>query len=258
MLTNYVNYYIIPSIPKMIYFERVLGGRILKKILVLLLMILIVILGIRALGYFGEVEKNKNEKISEEERQLKIEVIEDTSVKMAEELVRRNTMYTRYEKALTSQVELVLLTESGKVDITHDKTPENKWWLDWLIDSYVKLSSEYKLIVTIPIDAIYTSIDENGFVLVKYDESKIYIKSVELLNTVTDSWTAAYGQKYTPKEMVALMNISKQNVYDSANADIDLHYTARQNLETELLRIAHEIGFTSEEIEVCEIKEQAF
>ena len=88
----------------MIYFERVLGGRILKKILVLLLMILIVILGIRALGYFGEVEKNKNEKISEEERQLKIEVIEDTSVKMAEELVRRNTMYTRYEKALTSQV----------------------------------------------------------------------------------------------------------------------------------------------------------
>ena len=78
------------------------------------------------------------------------------------------------------------------------------------------------------------------------------------MNTVTDSWTAAYGQKYTPEEMVALMNIAKQNVYDSANADIDLHYTARQNLETELLRIAHEIGFTSEEIEVCEIKEQAF
>ena len=105
--------------------------------------------------------------MSEEEKQVKIEISEDTSAKLQEEITRRNTMYTRYETTLSNQVELVLITENGKVDIFHDKTPENKWWLDWLIDSYVNLSSDYELILTIPTEAIYTSIDESGFVSVK-------------------------------------------------------------------------------------------
>lgn len=230
----------------------------MRKFLVLLLMILIVILGIRTVSYFSYLHNTKQDKMSEKEKQVRIEIIEDTSAKLQEEITIRNTMYTRYETTLSNKIELVLITENGKVDIFHDKTPENKWWLDWLIDSYVNLSSDYELIVTIPTEAIYTSIDESGFVSVKYDESKIKIKSVELKNTLTDSWTAAYGKRYTPEEIVALINIAKQNVYDSANADVDLHYTARKNLENELLRIAHEIGFTDDEIEICEIKSQVF
>lgn len=227
----------------------------MKKFLVLLLTMLLVLLGGQAWSYYKQAENEKRVQFTEQEKNMQIEVLKNTEEELLAQLEKRRSMVTCYDTLISSKVELLLLTEYGTADLIHDRTPENHWWQDWLIDSYVKISSEYQMIVSIPVEAICISSNDEGHLNVQYDESKITIKSIELSNTIADSWTALFGEFYTPEEIVALTNIAKQNVYNLAINDIAIHQQAKQNLENTLKKFAYEIGFAEEEITIHEIKE---
>lgn len=227
----------------------------MKKFLVLLLMMLVLLFCTQALNYYAQIENGKQVRNTEEDKNIQIDALKTTEEELLVQLEKRRSMVACYDTLISSKTELILLTEQGTIDLMHDKTPENRWWQDWLIDSYVNISSDYQMIISIPTDAIYISSNDEGHLKLQYDESRIVIKSIELSNTVTDSWTALFGKLYTPEEIVALINIAKQNVYNSAVNDVTLHEKAKQNLENTLRKFAYEMGFICEEVIIHEIRE---
>ena len=124
--------------------------------------------------------------------------------------------------AISNEIEIIVYEESGTV-VDNNKTTGGYQWVRNLTKSKVTVKCDYHCIVSIPVSSIkFTNVD--GVVHVSYDKSAIQIKAVEISNIVPIYDKAFLGKKYTNDEILALVQINKDEVYKQINAD-----EARQN-----------------------------
>jgi hypothetical protein len=150
------------------------------------------------------------------------------------------TKAIRLNRSISDQVELILVKEHGSLTISHDKTPGDEWWSEWLISSEIEISIEYNVVVTIPTSCIWAEV-EGTEPVIKYDSTKIEIDSVEITNIVPVETRNLFGETYTPADIAALTLIARDKVFEDASIDSELFLRAKKNLVEEITNKSMEL-----------------
>ena len=136
--------------------------KIIKKVFGILVFVLICASVL--MGY--EYVKYKNREVDE----LKREVQAQNAADLEQELLNKEIENAKnYVKNINNDIALTILRTSGKITLTHDKTPENNAWTEWLFNSDIKVYADYNTAFTIEMNNIQTSISDDATINITYD-----------------------------------------------------------------------------------------
>ena len=108
-----------------------------KKVFHVLLFVILV-LGV-FLGY--QFYKYKNQEVNELKREIQAQDNADLQKELLDKQVENAKNYV---KEVDNNVALTILRTSGKITLSHDKTPANNKWTEWLFNSDIKVYADYK------------------------------------------------------------------------------------------------------------------
>lgn len=218
--------------------------------------ILVLILMIALIGVFYVVQNNSKE------REVQVELLNQEK-KAAQEESRRIAAETEiqklikiqkvraqaecFNKEVQSDIEIVLLKEIGTIPLYHDKSPQNNWYSEWLINSEIHIFADYRAKLTIPAQYIWAEVSEGGEIRVLYDLSKVSIGSVEIFNVSAYTNRGWFGSSYSAEEIVALISVLQDRIYTSVNTFENLQY-AKENLVCYIQDIVKMLNITNVEI----------
>ena len=123
-----------------------------KKVFHVLLFVILV-LGV-FLGY--QFYKYKNQEVNELKREIQAQDNADLQKELLDKQVENAKNYV---KEVDNNVALTILRTSGKITLSHDKTPANNKWTEWLFNSDIKVYADYKTAFTIETKLIQSQID---------------------------------------------------------------------------------------------------
>lgn len=163
----------------------------------------------------------------------------DSTKKMIE---NNSVKVKRIVESISNQVEIVVLNEKGKIEIFHDKTPENNKYIEWMIDSNITLKIYYTAILTINVENIKVSYDEEKDIInIIYDLDKISIRSINIDNILLETSHGIFGQKYSPKEFSTLTFVATNKIKEELCLNDDIKYIAGVNLEKYLKDLSYDL-----------------
>ena len=122
--------------------------RILKG-LIFLLVIFIFFLGYQFIKY-------QNTQVDEKERAIQAQNEADLE---REVLNKQLENAQNYVDSINNDTALTILRTTGKITLSHDKTPENNGWTEWLFNSDIKVYADYNTAFTIEMNDIQTTIN---------------------------------------------------------------------------------------------------
>ena len=183
-------------------------------------------------------KKHELEKLIEKQQILKTD--EDIyKRKLQEEYIK----VERLERNISNKTQLIVLSENGVIDVFHDKTPENNKYIEWLIDSNIRLYVYYTAILSIPTDDIFVFYnEEERKINISYDLDKINVSAINIDNITSENKTSIFGQHYSSREITALTLIATDRVKEEIAKDDGLTVLAKINLETYLRNLAYSMG----------------
>ncbi len=215
--------------------------KIIKKIFGILFITLICI-GI-FLGY--QYIQYKNKEVDEFKRELQAQ----TDADLEEELLNREMENAQnYVKNINNNIALTILRTNGKITLSHDKTPKNNAWTEWLINSDIKVYAQYTTSFTIETNEIETSISDDATVCIKYDEHDIILSSIDITDFTTSENKSIFGSSYKPQQVAAFEQIARNSILESADNEIN-RLQAKKNLESYFTTLANNFNV---KIEVSE------
>ena len=151
--------------------------------------------------------------------------------------------------SINNDVALTILRTSGKITLSHDKTPENNQWLEWLINSDIKVYAEYETAFTIETNMIKTSIDEeSGVVTISYDPDDIKLSFVDIKDISTSNNKSIFGSSYSPSQVAALESIARDDIEKYTDSDSNKRQAAK-NLEMYFSTLSYNYGVTINVVE---------
>lgn len=208
----------------------------------------VVLVGIFVLYLYNDSLKKKiiiNEQTQEQQIQQiqqKEQQKEDVAqeIELQRKILEDKIKAVRFNLSVSNQVELILAKEHGSLTVSHDKTPEDEWWNEWLISSEIEVSIEYNIIIAIP--TIYIHADVEGTeLIITYDYTKVDIDSVEITNIVPVESKNLFGEAYAPEDIAALTLIARSKVFEDASTDSELFAQAEKNLINEIANKSMEL-----------------
>lgn len=162
---------------------------------------------------------------------VKEEVQAQTNVDLQEELLKKEIEKAEdFVENLNNNIALTVLRTSGKITLSHDKTPENNAWTEWLFNSDIKLYANYTTAFTIECNNITTKIDENANVLISYNSSDINLSSIDITDISSSENKSIFGSTYTPDQTLALEQIARDRIFENSNNEKNI-LQAKINLE---------------------------
>lgn len=198
--------------------------KIIKKVLGILFIALIFI-GI-FLGY--QYIQYKNKEVDEFKRELQAQNDAD----LEQELLNKEiTNAQNFVKNINNDIAITILRTNGKITLSHDKTPNNNAWTEWLINSDIKVYAGYTTSFTIETKAIQTSILDDSTVYITYDEHDIKVSSIDITDFTTSENKSIFGSSYTPKQVAAFEQIARKSILEKTDNDIN-RIQAKNNLES--------------------------
>ncbi|MGN1012645.1 MAG: DUF4230 domain-containing protein [Clostridia bacterium] len=198
--------------------------KIIKKVFGILVFVLICASVL--MGY--EYVKYKNREVDE----LKREVQAQDAADLEQELLNKEIENAKnYVKNINNDIALTILRTSGKITLTHDKTPENNAWTEWLFNSDIKVYADYNTAFTIEMNNIQTSISDDATVNITYDEHDITLSSVDITDFTTSENKSIFGSSYTPEQVAAFEQIARNNILEKVDNDAN-RKQAQNNLES--------------------------
>lgn len=198
--------------------------KIIKKVFGILVFVLICASVL--MGY--EYVKYKNREVDE----LKREVQAQNAADLEQELLNKEIENAKnYVKNINNDIALTILRTSGKITLTHDKTPENNAWTEWLFNSDIKVYADYNTAFTIEMNNIQTSISDDATVNITYDIRDITLSSVDITDFTTSENKSIFGSSYTPEQVAAFEQIARNNILEKVDNDAN-RKQAQSNLES--------------------------
>ena len=125
---------------------------------------------------------------------------------------------------------------TGKITLSHDKTPENNGWTEWLFNSDIKVYADYNTAFTIEMNDIQTTINEDGSVTILYDERDIVLSYVDITDFTTSTNKSIFGSSYKPEQVAAFEQIARDNIIEKTDNEKN-RLQAKNNFETQLKTI---------------------
>lgn len=216
--------------------------KIIKKIFKIVLVLLVIFALFLGYQYIKYLNSSKDEGIRENDAHIDVELEERL---LKDKMEAAKNLVT----SINNDVALTILRTSGKITLSHDKTPENNQWLEWLINSDIKVYAEYETAFTIETNMIKTSIDEeSGVVKITYDPDDIKLSFVDIKDISTSNNKSIFGNSYTPSQVTALENIARDDIEKYTNSDSNKRQAAR-NLEMYFSTLSYNYGVTINVVE---------
>ena len=199
--------------------------RILKG-LIFLLVIFIFFLGYQFIKY-------QNTQVDEKERAIQAQNEADLE---REVLNKQLENAQNYVDSINNDTALTILSTTGKITLSHDKTPENNGWTEWLFNSDIKVYADYNTAFTIEMNDIQTTINEDGSVTILYDERDIVLSYVDITDFTTSTNKSIFGSSYKPEQVAAFEQIARDNIIEKTDNEKN-RLQAKNNFETQLKTI---------------------
>ena len=184
--------------------------KIFKKVFHVLLFVML-LAGV-FLGYQYIQYKNK------EVNDLQREVQAQNDADLQKELLDRQIENAKnYVNEINNNVALTVLRTSGKITLSHDKTPQNNKWTEWLFNSDIKVYANYKTAFTIETDKIKSEIGEDGTVTLTYDPRDIELSFIDITDFTTSANKSIFGSSYSPEQVAAFESSARDNIQEKTN-----------------------------------------
>ena len=204
--------------------------KIFKKVFHVLLFVML-LAGI-FLGY--QYIKYKNQEVNE----LKREVQAQDDADLQRELLNREIENAKnYVKEVDNNVALTVLRTSGKITLSHDKTPANNKWTEWLFNSDIKVYADYKTAFTIETKLIQSQIGQDGTVTLKYDPRDIELSFIDITDFTTSENKSIFGSSYKPEQVAAFESIAREKIQEKTSNETNKKQV-KLNLENYLKSLA--------------------
>lgn len=197
--------------------------RKLKKIgKVFLSLIMVISLAFCAWTIFKPKEEVSTRK-TEEEVQAEVNINEKI---LQEELEKSK----RLVEQVYSDTEIILLEEKGRYTLFHDRTPNDNYWTEWLVNSEISFVVDYTAILSIETKKIKFSVNENEQ-QAEYNVEDIRVKAVNIDDITPITNKSLFGRSYLPTEISALTIIATEDIKNEIMSDIPTIFLANQNLK---------------------------
>ena len=184
--------------------------KIFKKVFHVLLFVMLlagVFLGYQYIQY-------KNKEVNDLQREIQAQNDAD----LQKELLDRQLENAKnYVNEINNNVALTVLRTSGKITLSHDKTPQNNKWTEWLFNSDIKVYANYKTAFTIETDKIKSEIGEDGTVTLTYDPRDIELSFIDITDFTTSANKSIFGSSYSPEQVAAFESIARDNIQEKTN-----------------------------------------
>ena len=197
--------------------------RLFKKLLFILIFVM---LGALMSLIYQYIQYN-----NQQTDELKEEVQAQTNINLEKEILNKEIEKAQdFVDSINNNVALTLLRTSGKITLSHDKTPQNNAWTEWLFNSDIKVYANYTTAFTIECNNITTKIDENANVLISYNSSDINLSSIDITDISSSENKSIFGSIYTPDQTLALEQIARDRIFENSNNEKNISQ-AKINLE---------------------------
>lgn len=204
--------------------------KIAKKIFGILIFVLLcfaIFLGYQFIQY-------KNQEVDEVKREVQAE----SDAKLQEELLNHEIEKAEnFVENINNDVALTILRTSGKITLSHDKTPEDNKWTEWLFNSDIKVYANYNTAFTIETNKIKSVIKDDATITIYYDYHDILLSSVDITELSTSTNKSIFGSSYSPNEMTAFEQIARKSIIEKIDNDAN-KLQAKINLESYLTTLA--------------------
>lgn len=179
-------------------------------------------------------------------KQIEAKIIEEERLK-AEANITKTILDIKASKAerfiseINNEIEYITLSECGTYKINHSRIGNDAgWWKKTFKESNIEVNFDYVAIFSISTKDIDMYIN-NGAVYIDYDPNIIDVKSIEVSNIITKSTKDWFGKKYSNQEVLALVEIAKEEIYEQLNNDINLKKKSCENLNKYFMSIGEKL-----------------
>lgn len=208
--------------------------KLFKKIRGILVIVLIGVVVFLSFNYI-QYKKQTNDEL-QREANAKIEE------ELQQELFKKQIDKAEdYVESINNDVALTILRTKGNIKLSHDKTPANNKWTEWLFNSDIVVYADYTTAFTIETKQISMTVGDDATVIVTYDPDDITLSSIDVTNFTASDHKSIFGSNYTPEQVAALENLARERVLANTNSENNLKQ-AQINLETYLLELANALG----------------
>lgn len=219
----------------------------LKKTGVILLVLVLVFVGgyvysrcSQQLGRDRGVSEAEN--IKQTERKVAEELATENEKRLVEEMIRSKIQNAKnFTQNISKETQIILLKVDGSFEVSHDRTPENNSYSEWLNNADITIRLDYHVVFAINTKDIKFNITPEGQVEANYDESSINITAIDISNVIPNQKVSVFGKKYTPTEVTALESIAKERIQGDSYSSDNIS-SASDNLKQLLNEMATSFG----------------
>lgn len=213
------------------------------RIFVFVLIVASVVIYVQSVKISSQNQNSQEQKeMANKERKVTEELALENEKRLVEEIIRNKIISAKnFVKSISRETQIILLKVNGSYEVTHDRTPENNSYSEWLNNSDITIKLDYHTVFSINTKDIKFNITPEGSVEISYDERDINITAIDVSNVVPHSKVSMFGKKYTPVEVISLESIAKKEIQNiSYNNDNIL--LSSENLKEFLNSISKSFG----------------
>jgi len=205
--------------------------RLVRSRKVILVLLLILVAFITRTYLFRKNEDHENFEKLEYDTKYEKNLIADRSLEAQ-----------RISESISNEIEIVVLKETGNIQLFHDKTPENNKYIEWIIDSNISLKVCYTATLSIDtkyIEVVYNELDDK--INIVYNLEMIKVTSINVDDILSETAKGIFGKQYSEKEVTALTLLTTNMIKEQLTNDTNLKLLASINLEEYLRNMAYNL-----------------
>lgn len=197
------------------------------------IILFVIIIGIAIFMTYQYIQY-KNREIDE----LKREVQAKTDIDLEQEILNKEINNAKnFINNIDNNIAITVLRTSGKLILSHDKTPKNNAWTEWLFNSDIKIYAQYIAAFNIEMKDINMSVLDDATVNIYYNSKDIKLSFIDITDFSTSENKSILGSSYTPKQIAAFENIARDNIFEKTNTDL-YRIQAKNNLNSYFTSLA--------------------
>lgn len=179
--------------------------------------------------------KNKSKDASTKEEVVNNEQELNSELDMQKKIYSENLeRSTRFRTKLQNEIKIILMQESGCMQVSHKKSYGKDKFSKWLFESNVALLVNYTASIGINSDNLKFDVKEDGLPKVEYSKQDIYVISVEIDKIISEANKGILAKEYTPSEISALTLVVKDRIREEVQNDKAINLLTCQKLESYL------------------------
>ncbi len=175
---------------------------------------------------------SKEDDLNGEKIELSDTIFKDESIKVK-----------KIAENISNEIEIIVLKETGTLEIFHDKTPENNKYIEWAVDSNINIKIYYTAILAVDTEYIDVIYDEYlDTINIIYDLQNIKITAINIDEILIDTNKGILGKKYSEIETSSFILFATDKIKNQILNSEGIKTIASINLQEHLRSVGYKLG----------------